>query len=289
MLRSLVAASALSLTMTAASAAVAADGPWVPKTQGSRLGGDIDWWPTDSSHTVAFGLVGQIQLGRVVYLDFDVPLAVWDRRTTFGSRDGTFVFGNPTVGVHWADTINSKVAAFAGGTFTVSTLISDTPYDLQNDLDRQEAYGARSFAFATRAYADVHRFVPDYVFLRGRGGLEVRILPVLYYRFEAVPIIAIPVGYYVSDPEFLFEIHNEIEGRSTGGVGGGLHLQAVFIPTGLGAGDSAQLALEPYFTYEPVRGFYARLGALVALDRPLGFGLNEGKVATFRVSLGGKW
>jgi hypothetical protein len=285
MLRSIVAASALSITLTAASAAVAAGGPWVPKAQGSRLGAEIDWWPTDFSHTVTFGLVGQIELGRVIYLDFDVPLSVLDRRTTFNNRDATFVFGNPTVGVHWADTINEKVSAFAGGTFTVSTLITDSPLD----DDSQEAYAARGFAFATRAYADIQRFFPDYVFLRGRGGLEVRILPVLYYRFEALPIIAIPVGDYVSDTEFLLEFHNEIEGRSTGGVGGGLHLQAVVIATDLGGEDSAQLAVEPYFTYEPARGFYARIGALLALDRPLGFGFNDGKVATFRVSLGGKW
>jgi hypothetical protein len=91
-----------------------------------------------------------------------------------------------------------------------------------------------------------------------------------------------------NDTDFLFEIHNEIEARAQMGVGGGLHLQAVFFTKDLD-NDSVQTAMEPYFVYEPIRGFYARAGVLVALDPQAGFGFNDDKVATIRLSLGGKW
>jgi hypothetical protein len=86
------------------------------------------------------------------------------------------------------------------------------------------------------------------------------------------------------------EVHNEIEARAPIGVGGGMHLQGVFISDDpSNDNDAAQLAMEPYFVYEPIRGFYARAGLLVALDSELGFGFNRGKVATIRIGLGGKW
>lgn len=279
-------AAALSLTLATANAD-AADGPWLPRAQGSRIGVEMDWWPTDSNHVVAFGIVGQIQLARVVYLDFDVPFAIWDRDYRFNGSEGTFVFGNPTVGAHWADTINSKVSAFAGGTFTIPTMVTDRVGILDND--RVELANGRLLGTYTRAWADVHRFVPEYVFVRGNGGMEIRILPVLYYRFAVAPVIAIPVSEIVDDPEFIIEIHNEIEARGSHGAGGGLRLQGVFNPTDVYGDDAVQTAIEPYFVYEPIRGFYARVGSLVALDRSLGFGLNDGKVATFRVHMGGKW
>lgn len=295
MFRPLLAASAFSILLTTAGAAAAAEGPWVPKAQGSRIGVDFDWWPTDrdepvvgsySSHSLTWDLIGQIQLARVVYLDFDIPWAIWDRGFS-RNHDSTFVFGNPAVGVHWADTVHPKISVFAGGTLSVSTLISD---DIVSAADRTNLYITRGAASATRAYADLHRFTADSFFVRARGGMEIRIVPVLFYRLELTPILAIGVSNFNDDADFVMELHNEIEARAPIGVGGGMHLQAVFVTDDPGSSnDAAQLAMEPYFVYEPVRGFYARAGVLVALDSPLGFGFNEGKVATIRIGLGGRW
>jgi hypothetical protein len=288
MLRSLFTAAALLFPLALATSAGAQEGAWIPKAQGSRLGGDIDLWPTDSANTVGFGIVGQIRVAPSAYIDFDVPWAVWDyRNPVTRDRGSAFVFGNPTVGAHWADTLSDRVSAHAGGSLTVSTRISDG----RLDFDDLEHYGARGALISSRAFADVHRFLPDRVLLRGKGGLEVRLGSVAYYRLDIVPVIAIAVGERVNQTDFLLEVHNEFEARSRKGIGGGVRLQTVFLATDPfdDNDDAFQAAIEPYFTYEPLRGFYARLGILVALDRPLGFGLNDNKVATFRASLGGKW
>jgi hypothetical protein len=276
MVRSLVSAAVLSLSLASAGAASAAE--WVPKAQGGRVVGEIDWWPTDDFDVVAMGVAAQIQLGRVLYLDLDFPWVI----TSPEYGDSDFVIGNPTVGLHWADTLTKKLAAHAGGSFTVATMISD-----RSSLSG--SYFTRVFATTTRAYADFHRYFPEFIYLRGRGGIELQIVPVLYYRVELSPMIAIPAGDAVDDAEVLVDIHNEIEARGRSGVGGGLHLQAVLSSVEIGRNDDAQLAVEPYFVYDPGRGFYARVGSLIAVDEPLGFGLNNGRMASFRVTLGGRW
>ncbi len=289
MLRSLLTAAALVFPLALATGAGAQEGAWIPKAQGNRIGGDIDLWPTDNASTVAFGIVGQFRIAKTAYLDFDVPFAVWDYRVP-GLRDrrSTFVFGNPTVGAHWADTLNDKVSAHAGGSLTISTHIDDDRIII--DPDTIEHYGARGALTYSRAFADVHRFVPDRVVLRGKGGLEIRIANPVYYRLDLVPVLLLPVGDPAPRTDFLLEVHNEFEFRSRKGIGGGVHLQTVFLATdSFTRNDAFQAAIEPYFAYEPLRGFYARLGILVALDEPLGFGLNENRLATFRVSLGGKF
>lgn len=281
MVRSLVFAAVLSLSLASAGAASAAE--WVPKAQGSRVVGEIDWWPTDDFDVVAMGVAAQIRLGRVLYLDLDFPWAITSPE--FGDSD--FVIGNPTVGLHWADTLTEKLAAHAGGSFTVATMVSDRTSFLSGSY--QEAYFTRVFAMTTRAYADFHRYFPEYIYLRGRGGIELQIVPVLYYRVELSPMIAIPAGDAVDDTEVLVDIHNEIEARGRSGVGGGLHLQAVLTSAKIQGNDDAQLAVEPYFVYDPGRGFYARVGTLISVGGPLGFGLNDDNLASIRVTLGGRW
>lgn len=283
MVRSLVSAAVFSLSLTFALEAPAAE--WVPMAQGNRVVGEMDWWPTDDAHVVGMGVAAQIRLHPVVYLDLDFPWGIFapDRGDTL------FALGNPTVGAHWADSITDKLAAHAGGSLTISTLIRDR--DTNFDGDYGESFVTRVLAGSTRAYADLHRYFPEYMFLRGRGGIELQILPVLYYRVNVAPTIAIPLGEFVEGAEFFLDIHNEIEARSRSGVGGGLHLQGVIFPgdVWIDDRDEAQLAVEPYFVYDPGRGFYARVGSLVALDEPLGFGLRNGRMASVRVTLGGRW
>jgi hypothetical protein len=79
---------------------------------------------------------------------------------------------------------------------------------------------------------------------------------------------------------------NEIEARTEGGFGGGLRLQAAFPLTN---NDLVQTAVEPFVAYEPTSGLYARAGFLIALDEQLGFGLDQGKLATVRLAVGGKF
>ena len=87
------------------------------------------------------------------------------------------------------------------------------------------------------------------------------------------------------------DLHNEIEARGSSGIGGGLHLQAVFTTSSIQGSRRRGAARDkkPYFVYDPGRGFYARIGSLIALDRPLGFGFNDDKMASLRLTLGGRW
>jgi hypothetical protein len=259
---------------------------------GNRLVAEVDWRPIYWAHFVAMGVAAQIRIDQVVFLDLDMASAI----STFKLENNqfgytTFAFGNPTVGVHWANLLSDKLAMHAGGTVTVATLVNDDDTSASDDSD--DTSSTRHDGVSTRVYADFHRFLNDSIFLRGRAGVELRILPVVYYRAELVPMIAIPIGKMIDDVEYIVDIHNEIEARSALALGGGLHLQAVFNTDQSGIvryyTDTAQLAVEPYLFYDPGRGFYARVGCLVALDEPLGFGFDEGNVASIRVTLGGRW
>jgi len=288
MRRSLISAIVLSVSLASSGAASAAE--WVPKAMGSRVTGEINWWPGDFEHIVTMGIGAQIRLTQVVFADLDVAWAVFvpDRKDHLSSTTSTFAFGNPTAGVHWAGLMNDKLAMHAGGSLTVATLFRDRdvfyarPGRGNGDLD---VVGTRGTATLVRAYADFHRLVPDYIFLRGRAGMELQIRPELYYRTELAPVVAIAVVADTAD--FILDIQHEIEARSSLGIGGGLHLQAVF--TTLLRKDTTQLALEPYFVFDPGRGVYARVGTLLALDEPLGFGLESGRVASICITLGGRW
>jgi hypothetical protein len=272
----------LAIVGAAGSAGAQERGPWLAHAEGSRLAFETDWFPSEHLHTFTWGIAGQIRLTGPVYLDLDVP---WAGLFPDGG-DARFVFGNPTIGAHWADKVSRNVAVFAGGTLTIPTLITS---DSSFDGDTFEDVLLRGLAGVTRAYVDLHRFLPDYIFVRPRGGVEVRFASVLRYRGDLTPMLLIPVGDVADDAEVVIEHGSEFEARSDAGVGGGLRLQFAVLATELDDDDIFQSALEPYFTYDPMEGFYARIGSLIALDRDLGFGLNKGKLATFRVALGGKW
>lgn len=260
---------------------------WTPKRQGNRIGGEIDWWPYKNLgdrrtyHSASIGVVGQFRVARSVFIDFDAPFSIFST-----PADSFATIGNPTVGVHWGSTLTERVSVFAGGSLTMATQVLDR---LGNSQSAYESFVVRTQAAESRAYADFHRFASSYFFARGIGGVEIRPIPVLYYRGELALLLAVPVGDIYPDSEFIIEVHNEIEFRSSKGIGGGLHIQSVLFTTDINRNENAQSALEPYFVYEPARGFYARVGTLVALDRPLGFGLDTGRLFVIRASLGGKW
>ncbi|WP_136972548.1 hypothetical protein [Polyangium sorediatum] len=300
----LLAASAVSFVLLLPGMAGAAEGDtWVPRAQQNRVALKFDVWSYDdpllgTAHSLTWSVAGQVKIARGVYLDFDVPWAVWDFRfPSTGLRETDATMGNLTLGVHWAGKVSERLAFHAGGTLSVPTSFTDgemfhssgsavvdffTLLPLSNAIRMPHEVASRN-----RAYADLHRFFLDSIVARGRGGLELRILPTLHYRADIVSILAFPVGILADRTHLFLEAHSEIAARASTGVGGGLRVQAVFFPTR--EGDKAQTALEPYFSYEPTRGFYARLGLLVALDDTLGFGFEEGKVATLRTALGGSW
>jgi hypothetical protein len=271
-------------------APAAAEAQWRSKFQGNRLGGEFDWWGTERSDSLTWGLIGQIELVETLHLDFDFPFTYGAFEIDLGPlgdsiTEDAFALGNPTVGVHYADTLIPTVALLAGGTISVSP-------NLDPALDTRLA---TYLGAASRAAFDQHRLTAEYLFIRPRVGVEVRFASVFYYRGDLCPVVWIPIGENADDAELVIDQGNEIEARADMGLGGGLRFQQALFPTTDDNGifdddvDRAQTALEPYFVYEPDKGFFARLGLLVALDEPLGFGFDDGNVATLRVQLGGKW
>ena len=277
------------LTPLAALAQEEQDTSWV-KSQGNRVGLEVDllsygqsFFGTDITVLgLAFTAVAQIEIVDKIYLDAELPLGFGSLSISNENNDDSesgFVLGNPTVGAHYADALKTdsglEIAYFFGGALSAPVIFD--PED--------EAAIAVLANLPSRAYFDLHRFAPETLPIRLRGGAEIRILPYLLYRGDFSPVSYIPLD--TGDFELVVEQGNEIEARTEGGFGGGLRLQEAFPLTD---NDLIQLAVEPFVAYEPqAPGLYARAGFLIALDEGLGFGFDEGKVATLRLAVGGKF
>lgn len=296
---SLFLATALAATL-AAGAARADDfltgrhvGALEPRAGGSRIGLTTDLWPTQDSFVTAMGITGQIEVTRGFVLDFDLPWIVGSFPSGIGSRTTRAAFGSVTVGGHGVIPIGHDAAINVGATVSIPTR-----YNFEGDGLVQAFVLAAGDA--THAYYDLHRLYPGVVFIRVPIGAEVRFAKIFRYRGELNPSILIPAGEgFKKDPHVLLEHADELEARAPFGLGGGLRFQAVFALSnfggtgtsgGFGGGDRAQTALEPFLQYEPRgSGVYARLGLLVALDSPAGFGFERNKLATIRIGVGGKF
>lgn len=269
----------------------ALDTSWV-KSQGNRVGLEVDMFSSSQETTfivpieisilgLAFTAVGQIEIMDKVYLDAELPFGYGSFSiSTEDDEDSEsgFVLGNPTIGAHYADAMKTdsdlEIAYFFGGTLSAPVIFDPG----------EEASVAVAANLQSRAYFDLHRFTPEYLPIRLRGGAEIRILPYLLYRGDLGLANYIPLDS--GDFEMVVEQGNEIEARTEGGFGGGLRLQAAFPLTN---NDLVQTAVEPFVAYEPESGLYARAGFLIALDEQLGFGLDQGKLATVRLAVGGKF
>ncbi|WP_437967816.1 hypothetical protein WMF04_00315 [Sorangium sp. So ce260] len=282
----------LSLWLAAPIAASAEKTSWI-KSQGSRAALELDvlsksaGWSMDdvdaevSTFGLSFALVGQLQWRKRLHLDAELPLAYGNVSASFrssrlgvdeSSSAGSFLFGNPTIGAHYARALSRKVAVFGGGALSIPVL-TDPNADARATLQATAP---------ARAYVDLHRLIPEHFPLRARGGVEAEVATRLVYRADTAVMLALPTGG--GDVDLVLEQGNELELRGEGALGGGLRLQAALT---LARDDMAQLALEPFVSYTPEKpGFYGRAGLLVALDAPLGFGLAEDKVATLRLAVG---
>ncbi len=282
----------LSLWLAAPAAVPAEKNSWI-ESQGSRVALELDvlsksaGWSMDdvesevSTFGLSFALVGQLQWRKRLHLDAEIPLAYGNVSATFrssrlgvdeSSSAGSLLFGNPTIGAHYARAMSRKLAVFGGGALSIPVL-TDPNADARATLQATAP---------ARAYVDLHRLIPEHFPLRARGGVEAELATRLVYRADTAVMLALPTSG--SDVDLVLEQGNELEMRGKGALGGGLRLQAALTLT---REDMAQLALEPFVSYTPEKpGYYGRAGLLVALDAPLGFGLAEDKVATLRLEVG---
>jgi hypothetical protein len=282
-------AAALSAALLAAPNTARADTPpFAARAEGTRAAFSLDLWPTQDFLVATMGLSAQIAVHPHFAIDVEVPWVAGNLndgiptgRTVYG------YFGDVTVGGHAVFRVLPEAALAFGATLSIPTRYS---FEGAADLSVFAATAA-----ASRGFYDAYRFAPQTLSIRFPVGFEARFFRVLYYRAELDPDIWVPVGSTASNAGVQLSLEHavEVEVRAPFGLGGGLRFQAVFLLTnGLsGSGtDYAQTALEPFVGYEPPgAGFFARLGMLVALDTPLGFGFDKDKLITARMQAGGKF
>ncbi|WP_437959902.1 hypothetical protein WME76_09800 [Sorangium sp. So ce119] len=240
----------------------------------------------ESSFAASFAVVAQIPLFAGLHLDAELPFAYGssqarppgpaegDAATVAPELEG-FFFGNPSIGLHYVASVFPTLVLIGG--LSASIPVTQDPSD--------DTEAAAAAALAVRGYFDSQRALLEHVPLRARGGVELRPIEAFYVRSDLAAMFAIPTGD--GETELFIEHASEAELRSVGGFGVGARLQAAFPLTQT---DKVQLAAEPFLGVEPpTSGMYFRAGLLVALDEPLGFGLEQGKLATVRVALGGKF
>ncbi|AKT38634.1 hypothetical protein [Chondromyces crocatus] len=257
------------------------------KSQNNRAGIELDFFNSSvdrgtfgggsvSRTGISITPVLQFELVDDVYLDVELPIGYGS--TSFGNQsEGSFLFGNPTLGAHYAKGLSDRLAFFVGGSVSIPTI---------HDPDFSTLFGSLFNVAPLRANYEIYRYVPEAIGIRGRAGVEVRILPSLIYRGDINPNFFIPTGG--GNAVFLIDQGNEIEYRLDSGLGFGGRFQATFILTD--TSDHVQTALEPFVSYEPrPSGLYARAGLLMALDEQLGFAFDEGKILTGRMAVGYKW
>jgi hypothetical protein len=277
--RFFAAAFAVAVTLGAPEVWAQRNGDWMPKKQGHRLGGILEFWPAQDFFVQSGEFVGQIAVIDELMIDFSLGAGYAD----YDFVGDHAVFGNPQAGAHWGDKLTDAFSLWAGGTITFPIII--------------EPDGRRGFAAGllsvNRALFDIDRFLIEYLTIRPRIGLEAHFADYFFIRSDfGFPLFIDTSGDRADTAEFAVENGNEFEVRAPVGVGGGIRLQLVgFTDDDYGFDDQFQAAIEPYFVYEPFgrTGFFARVGFLLALDEPMGFGFDNNELATVRVTLGGKW
>lgn len=270
---------ALALAAALSAAAASADAASTPVWRRSAVGVELSWWSTEQTGSV-FPIVPffhyEVSPDLFVDVDFGIAPQTGGRSLVIGSPDERFGTGNPMLGAHFARTVGGTVTWFAGvrAGFPLATF-GELPADRANDL-----------ASAAYAHYDFYRWVPELVPIVVTAGFEAHPNKALWVRLPVSPILLVPT----TDRRVFkggFQARFEIEGQASYGLGGGAALQLV-ASDGFRTRDEDRLqtALEPYLVFDNDT-VLLRFGLLVALDRPLGFGVEEGGVLTPRITLGG--
>jgi len=249
----------------------------LPESQTSKGGADINWLSTKGAGST-FALVPfvQYELTSKIYLKAQVPIAI----NINGPYDKDYAgFGNPTLAVHYAAT-SGKFSGYIGGRIGI-------PLATVHSSGWQQAVALGNYA--TAEY-DLHLWLPKYLPVGAYGGVEYLALPFVMLRGELAPQLIIPIEdtqYRGVKTRFVYTGRVEVEARAECGFGGGAAFQWWGNPSGFGDAI-AQNAAEGFASYDDGE-LFGRLGLLVALDKPDGFGFDKGKVATLHGRIGGRF
>lgn len=262
-----------------------------PMIAGSSAGAEVYWF---SAKDIGSGLpiipFLKLQLNDELVLDFHLPIGV-GVGVSFLTDDSKTVtsLGNPTVGLTYFQT-NDRLTWHLGG--RVSAPLAGASDDAEWQI-------ANVISLYSTLLWDAHYWASKYLPIGARAGFEYFTSPKgnVVLRGALEPTFYIPVGekssFALSERKALFFYQMRFEGEYLGssGWGGGAGLQIVHLVSegdSLGKGDNAQAGFEPFAGYNSA-GMFARLGYLIGVDSPLGFGLDSRKVASLRLNIGTKF
>jgi hypothetical protein len=251
-----------------------------PVERRTAIGADVRWWSAARAGSV-FPIVPFFHYEVIpnLFLDADLAFAPQVGGRSFGVDDpgARFGLGNPTVGAHYGtSTEGERVTWFAGARIGLPLAqLGGVDSDRANDL-----------ASAANAHGDFYRWVPELLPIVGRLGFDAQPMPGLWLRLPLDLMVLVPTTDRRQVKEGIIA-RFEIEGQTKLGVGGGGALEVV-VSDGFRTRDQdiAQIAMEPYFVFDNDRMF-VRFGIILALDRPLGPGFNEGGVIATDLQIGG--
>lgn len=262
-----------------------------PMIAGSSAGAEVYWF---SAKDIGSGLpiipFLKLQLNDELVLDFHLPIGVGVGVSVFRDDSKTVMsLGNPTVGLTYFKT-DDRLTWHIGGRVSapLAGASDDTDWQIANFIS----------LYSTLLW-DAHYWASKYLPIGARAGFEYFTNPkgTVALRGALEPTFYIPVGekssFALNERKALFFYQMRFEGEYLGssGWGGGAGLQIVHAVSegdALSRGDNAQGGIEPFAGYNSP-GMFARIGYLIGLDSPLGFGLDSRKVASLRLNIGTKF
>jgi hypothetical protein len=238
------------------------------------------WWSAKQvGSTFPALLYGRSEVTDNVFVDFELPwtftadtsvVTTIDEDGNVEQADPVGALGNPTLFVRYGTKDDIFAWTVGGGVSAPLGLIDNGPYRIAMNLGSAAMGLYHPYLWAIES-------LPIVV----RSGFELRLARPLFLRLEVDPFGFVPLG----GQDFLLGAQEkiELEARAPRSVGGGIALHAVEVFT---PEDGFQAASEVFFSYDDEEDFFFRLGVLLALDEPLGFGFDEGKVFSGHVLVG---
>lgn len=201
----------------------------------------------------SLSIEGRLPLTERLFLDARLPLAIATAT----------VVGNPALEVRGIVPFGRGRHFFiVGGGLGVPILDDDTQFD-----------EPATTAALANALWDLHEVTPWTFPLVLRLGTEHHLSRIVILRAQVDPVVSIPYGEN-EEPELTLQ--NAFELQIGQAIGGGLRVQAVVMPTWEDAendlgieGDLAQMAFEPFFSYEG-DALASRIGLMLPVDELAG-------------------
>jgi len=269
-------------------AAAQEGGDWKPDTHRSGAGAEIFVWDNDFVGT-NFPIIGFANIGFLdeFFIDVQLPFNTSFDGPGIPERKTRAAMGNPSVAFRYAPTHQGDavdVRWFVGGGLVLPV------GSFTDDADYLFPLGT---AFAATTFYDGYLWAVDAIPIYATGGVDIRITDWMSAQAEMKIVPWIPIDDR-NDAELFIQNRFGAEFRHPElGIGGGLDVLLVadlLDDSNLLSGndDRAQVAMEPYFAYTNER-FFLRLGLRQALDEPLGFAFDDGKVVSGHLTVGGSW